>query len=103
MHRARWSTSHDCIHEDHIVIRSPSLDERERIPSVNFGFELEVTKPLRDHNTGLIIPTMPIPTADDLHIADLHITIECAPASISYASRSICSFRKCVAHEMHGS
>jgi hypothetical protein len=46
---------------------------------------------------------MPIPTADDLHIADLHITIECAPASISYASRSICSFRKCVAHEMHGS
>ncbi len=39
MHRANWSTSHDCIHQDHIVIRSPSLDECERIPGVKVGFK----------------------------------------------------------------
>lgn len=103
MHRPWRRAGHDSIHEDHIVIRAPSLDERERIPSVNVGFKPQSPKPFRYHNTGLIIPTMPIPTADDLHIADLHITIECAPGSISHASRSICSFKKWVAQEMQGS
>ncbi len=107
MHRPWRRAGHDSIHEDHIVIRAPSLDERERIPSVNFGFEPQVPKPLRDQHAGLIISAMTIPAAnnlrfDDLHIDDLH-TIEPDQTSISHASRSICSFKKWVAQEMQGS
>lgn len=102
MHSARRRAGHDCVHKDHIIIRSPSLDERERITSVNFGFEPQFPKPPRDHNAGLIISAMPIPTADNLHIEDLY-SIEQAPANSSHSSRSICSFKKWVAQEIHGS
>lgn len=107
MHRPWRRAGHDSIHEDHIVIRAPPLGERERIPSMNFGFEPQSPKPFRYHNAGLIIPTMSISTADDLCFDDLHIddlhTIEPDQTSISHASRSICSFKKWVAQEMHGS
>jgi hypothetical protein len=73
MYCANWSTRHDCIDQDRIVIRSPSLDECERIPGVNVGFEPKLSKPLHDQDAGLIVSAMPIPTADDLHTDDLYI------------------------------